>query len=142
MKEDAPTTEPIDEVLPDTEPRRHDDRVRSFRITERLLERYGRTPGCIGCEHIPSGAPGDHRGHTAECRQRIREAMIQDEDHRTTGLEADRRLEINTDKPLQTALEEAHTDVNMEVLQQQIEADGIPHLLQEDLGGRMTPMLI
>ena len=54
---------------------------RNFRITEDLLNKYGRTPGCAGCYHVPVSLR-DHRPHAPECRGRIREAMTKDEKHK------------------------------------------------------------
>ena len=57
--------------------------IRDLRITDAILEKYGGpekyTPGCPGCEHKKHGRDG-HRGHTQACRQRLYEAMADDED--------------------------------------------------------------
>ena len=58
---------------------------RTFRITEGLLEKYGRTEGCSGCEatiiaeyHKLSGSA---RRHTDECRVRTISQMEGTEDN-------------------------------------------------------------
>ena len=52
---------------------------RELRINDRLLEKFGYTPGCPGCIHKQLGLEG-HRGHSTECRRRIYEAMRVDAD--------------------------------------------------------------
>ena len=51
---------------------------RSVRIREEDLEQLGFTAGCPGCAWY-SDKLGPHRGHTAECRKRIEEAMHETE---------------------------------------------------------------
>ena len=48
------------------------------RITLGAVIKYGFTPGCRGCERNRRGEPA-RRGHTEECRRRLREKMNQDE---------------------------------------------------------------
>ena len=58
---------------------------RTFRITESLLEKYGRTEGCSGCEATLLGdyhqLSGSARRHTDECRARIITMMEGTEDN-------------------------------------------------------------
>ena len=58
---------------------------RNFRITESLLEKYGRTDGCPGCEASLLGEysklSGSARRHTDECRARIESQMVGTEDN-------------------------------------------------------------
>ena len=79
------------EKLPEVDARDDEFSKRNFRITEDLLNKYGRTPGCAGCYHVPVSL-GDHRPHAPECRGRIREAMTKDEKHKFTVRRADERL--------------------------------------------------
>ena len=55
--------------------------VRQFRIEKGDLTKYGYTKECPGCIHVAkkrlTGIQG-HRGHTIECRKRIREELKQD----------------------------------------------------------------
>ena len=57
---------------------------RNFRITEMLLEKYGRTEGCPGCEARVLGdykmTSGSLRRHTDECRARLESQMKDTED--------------------------------------------------------------
>ena len=54
---------------------------RELRITDKVLDKYGFTPNCPGCA-AKLGGPTTNRGHTAECRQRIYDAMDKEEDGR------------------------------------------------------------
>ena len=40
---------------------------RNFRITNRILEKYGHTPGCIGCEAALAFGTSGRREHTNAC---------------------------------------------------------------------------
>ena len=51
--------------------------TRNFRIGNRVIERYGPTMGCKGCENKIAG--DDARPHSAECRARLEELMREDE---------------------------------------------------------------
>ena len=64
---------------------------RELRITDRLLEKYGYTPGCAGCIHKQLGLEG-HRGHSTACRQRIYESMRDDNEELDKLNEAEKRL--------------------------------------------------
>ena len=52
---------------------------RELQITERLLGKFGYTPGCAGCTFKENELLG-HRPHNVTCRQRIYERMTQDAD--------------------------------------------------------------
>ena len=71
---------------------------RELRITDKVLDKYGSTPNCPGCA-AKLGGPTTNRGHTAECRQRIYDAMDKEEDGRIK-LEAvkKRMAKAETDK--------------------------------------------
>ena len=51
--------------------------VREFRITDQILDKYGMSPSCPGCDAKLHGRPA--RRHTIECRRRLEEAMNADE---------------------------------------------------------------
>ena len=50
---------------------------RNFRINNRILEKYGPTMGCKGCENKMTG--DDARPHSSECRARLEELMREDD---------------------------------------------------------------
>ena len=51
--------------------------TRNFRIGDRLLEKYGFTEGCLGCEAKQKGDPP--HVHSDACRSRLEKAMMEDE---------------------------------------------------------------
>ena len=64
--------------------------VRRMRITPKLLEQYGFTEGCAGCQFKRAGL-SESRGHTEACRARIWEALNGDEaGKRHRGLQEER----------------------------------------------------
>ena len=52
--------------------------TRNFRVGNRILEKYGPTLGCKGCESKIAGE--DARPHSSECRARLEELMRSDEE--------------------------------------------------------------
>ncbi len=52
--------------------------MRRMRINDEILDKYGFTDNCIGCEHKQLGLL-PHRRHSEHCRQRIYDLMKQDE---------------------------------------------------------------
>ena len=50
---------------------------RNFRINNRILEKYGPTMGCKGCENKMIG--DDTRPHSSQCRARLEELMREDD---------------------------------------------------------------
>ena len=79
---------------------------REMRITDRILEAHGFTPGCPGCE-ARLGGPSTHRGHTAECRQRIYDEMAKEERGRDKLEEVKQRL-VRTER-VDASLEEPNS---------------------------------
>ena len=74
-------------------PEARDPDLRDFRITDKILEKYGGyASGCPGCEHKAEGRPG-HRGHSQQCRARLQEAMQNDDEGKALLDESRRRLE-------------------------------------------------
>ena len=67
---------------------------REFRIGDRILAKYGYTPGCPGCIHKSAGIPGHGPGHTTECRNRIRDRMDEDEYDKKVAEDATRRKNV------------------------------------------------
>ena len=61
--------------LPEAEVESKDKAARDFKITKRLLDKYGLSQGCPGCE---ASLEGKSRSHTQGCRNRIEEAMRDD----------------------------------------------------------------
>ena len=57
--------------------RRQEGFTRNFRITDKLIEKFGYTPGCRGCEAKIEGT--SREAHSAQCRQRLEEEMLNDE---------------------------------------------------------------
>ena len=55
--------------------------VRRTPITHREVEKYGPTPGCVGCEAKSRGEV-TRRGHSEKCRRRMEELMQQDQEDR------------------------------------------------------------
>ena len=61
--------------LPREPVRRHETQARNFRITPMILDRYGYTDGCPGCNAKLAGK--DPRGHSADCRARIEKEIVE-----------------------------------------------------------------
>ena len=64
-------------------PRQQEQKVHRTRITQKILDKYGRTDNCPACDKLgPS--------HSPECRLRIERAMVQSgEAHQFGGAEAE-----------------------------------------------------
>ena len=78
------------------------DPVREFRITKATLDRYGTTPGCIGCEaHLA----GFCRRHHDDCRRSIEQAMAHDDElkHRWDARDARRGKTLERDEKFEEA---------------------------------------
>ena len=72
----------------------HEDRrgvPRELRITERLLDKVGLTTGCPGCMHKQAYADGK-RPHNDECRKRIYDEMMKDDDELDRMIQVDARM--------------------------------------------------
>ena len=70
---DAPLPPQLESPKVATKPRR-------VYITRKVVEDYGFTPGCRGCEAVLAGDPtAASRNHTEKCRRRMAEAMAKDE---------------------------------------------------------------
>ena len=67
--------------------------IRRMRITDAILEKYGFTDGCPGCQHKREGRPG-HRPHTDECRQRLYAKMQANEHDREKLKAEDAKMQI------------------------------------------------
>ena len=72
---------------------------RDFRITYEILQKFGYTKGCAGCEARALGMA--HRTHTAACRMRLEEKMIDDEKLKHTLKKRDER--VGMDKTLSSS---------------------------------------
>ena len=74
---------------------RDSDRAcRELRITNKLLNKYGYTPDCDGCE-FKQARSDSQRQHSTVCRQRIYAAMMQEEAGAAIIEGVKRRLERN-----------------------------------------------
>ena len=69
--------EPVDSE--DGEAKTKEVEFRRFRITPELLEKHGYTDNCEGCRHKKAKMKST-RPHTEECRNRIREEMMKNEE--------------------------------------------------------------
>ena len=65
--------------------------ARELKIDARLLEKYGFTVGCTGCQHVQRDL-GSRRAHSSRCRQRIYELMKEDPAEIDRLIAADERL--------------------------------------------------
>ena len=80
-------------ALHDAATRDRSTEVRNFRITKRLLQEYGYTPSCRGCEASILGRKVESGwDHTVACRSRIEERMRADEYLKQRLDERDSRL--------------------------------------------------
>ena len=95
-KKTTTTTTDTTQPVPTRAPREAD--VRRFRINQTLLEKYGYTTGCDGCEHKLFQSTGGHRGHNEECRSRIRNEMLKDDNEKTRLLKQEERMAKKPDK--------------------------------------------
>ena len=60
-----------------------------MRITERLFEKFGPIEGCPGCMHKQADGK---RPHNDECRKRIYEAMMKDNDELDGLIQVETRM--------------------------------------------------
>ena len=71
---------------------------REFRITDRLLDKYGYFEECPGCDHKRLGLPGrigGHLSHSIGCRERLRKAMMADARDRDILEQAEKRKTVS-----------------------------------------------
>ena len=76
------------------EGRGREGETREFRITDRLLDKYGHFDECPGCDHKRQGLPGrigGHLSHSIGCRERLRRAMMEDARDRDILEQAEKR---------------------------------------------------
>ena len=64
-------------TIPEQTAKPYEPKYREFKITKGILEKYGHTPGCKGCEASRDGT--DPRRHSDACREAI-EVKIQDDE--------------------------------------------------------------
>ena len=60
--------------LPEAPTQQRETHKRDFRIGNRIIDKFGHTPGCQGCDAKKRGQPP--QGHTRKCRKRFEEAMV------------------------------------------------------------------
>ena len=63
--------------------------IRDLKVTQRLVHKYGPTPGCLGCRRIVEHAEG-RTNHTPACRRRIKKLMAED-----PGGQQDLRMDVH-----------------------------------------------
>lgn len=76
------------------EGRSREGEAREFRITDRLLDKYGYSDECPGCDHKRQGLPGrigGHLSHSIGCRERLRRVMMEDARDRDILEQAEKR---------------------------------------------------
>ena len=81
----GPDGMPEDEVVMSHKDEMKEKEVRQFRIEKADLTKYGYTKQCAGCVKVANrGMEGfrGHRGHTTQCRMRIRKRLEEDGDQR------------------------------------------------------------
>jgi len=83
--------------IPDRLARLPEFRHREFKITKAILEKYGHTPDCKGCEAVRNGT--DARRHSDECRQSLEVKMQDDEALKARLNMRDMRLEREPKAP-------------------------------------------
>ena len=71
--------EETSEAIPEATAPFPDPLVRRTPITYKEIDKYGLTPGCVGCEAKSRGEV-TRRGHSDKCRRRIEEAMRKDDE--------------------------------------------------------------
>lgn len=82
-------------ILPDTPTSEIPYRRRNFKLTKRLIDEYGITPGCVGCEAMQQGT---RRSHSAYCRKRIAERLEETEEGRKRLSDAENRLKEHRER--------------------------------------------
>ena len=76
------------------EGRSREGETREFRVTDRLLDKYGYSDECPGCDHKRQGLPGrigGHLSHSIGCRERLRRVMMEDARDRDILEQAEKR---------------------------------------------------
>ncbi len=115
--EDIDKTKP-DEVFEYPEVRQYEFKHRNFRITERILDKYGYTDNCDACTNKLLGeraGVGANRLHSEACRRRISDAMEKDEFDSTYVERSRQRLEghgaeVRDDKEERCVSSNPHVD--------------------------------
>ena len=81
------------------------ERLTEFRITKAIQDRYGTTPGCIGCE---AQFAGFCRRHHDECRRSIEHAMAHDDElkHRLDARDTRKGKTLERDEKFEEADEQ------------------------------------
>ena len=97
--EGADTTEMDGEaIVPEVETEEMETSRRDFRITKQVIDKYGHTLGCKGCD---AHRQGKCRDHSKVCRKRIADQMIADDVLRSRISSRNTRLErSDTANPL------------------------------------------
>lgn len=67
------TCEPADQADEEPDKGKEPKQVRRWRIKQADIDKYGPTPGCIGCRAMKAGLP--QQGHDEKCRKRMEELI-------------------------------------------------------------------
>ena len=78
---------------------------RDFKITKPILERFGYSDACKGCEAVVFGLPP--RPHSQSCRHRLEAEMRKDEGHHQRLQQRDERLQRETTPKIEEKIDEA-----------------------------------
>ena len=77
--------------------------IRRLRITDAILDKYGFTDACAGCQHKREDRAG-HRPHTQACRERIYSEMQSDDRDRDRLAAEDVKMKIKQDMTTAAAM--------------------------------------
>ena len=90
--------DPAEEADPEPTRTRQEEDSRRMKITDSILEKYGYTKGCVGCDFKKWGLK-EARPHTEGCRRRIMEDMGKTDEGRSIWIERERETEDNEECP-------------------------------------------
>ena len=99
--------------IPQPNDRPYEFRARDFKITKAILQKFGFSDDCKGCEAAMLGTPA--RVHSEECRKRLETAIREDDVLRTRLDMRDIRLNREPAKENETSVSNEGKDKEMEV---------------------------
>lgn len=99
--------------FPETKATTDTTKRRNFKMTKRLFDEFGFTPGCIGCEAIDEGLL--RRIHSKHCRERIAQELNKSEKGRKVLKNASDRLNKSEDKDVIPSHEDGGHDDGVEL---------------------------
>ena len=105
---------------------------RNFRITQKLLEKYGHSPNCEGCEAALGGRRP--REHTADCRSRLEASMELDpEDSQRIRQRDERAYAPQPEEPREARKEQE--EARQEATEQRVPEPERPERVDEEMAG-------